>query len=196
MVKIVLASNSPTRKKLLKNAGVFFIKKKPLINEKKIKESLLKKKKPKQVCRELAKLKSLSVSKLFPSYYTFGFDTCLIFGKKFLSKPQTKTEAISNLKMLSGKTHKLYSSCVISKNGKKICDFNDEAKLKMHKLKKNEILSYVKKLSISEIRSSGLYQIEKKGINLFEKIEGDKFTILGLPLLPILNFLRGKSEKR
>ena len=94
------------------------------------------------------------------------------------------------LKRLNGKTHKIYTSLFISKEGKKIWSYNDEAKLKIRKLSKKEILIYIKKLKLEKIKTSGLYQIEDIGITLFEKIEGSYFTILGLHLTPLLKFLK------
>ena len=96
-------------------------------------------------------------------------------------------------KIINGKTHKLYSSVVVSKAGKIICSYNDFALLKLHKFNNKEIKMYLNKMKIKDIRASGLYQIEGIGINLFEKIKGDVFAILGLPILPLLNFF--KKEK-
>ena len=109
-----------------------------------------------------------------------------------MSKPKTKKEAKKLLNILNGKEHKIYSSLYISKNGKKVWNYNDEAKLKIRKLSENEIMKYINKLKLTKIKASGLYQIEDSGITLFEKIKGSYFTILGLPLLPLLNFLKKK----
>ena len=95
--------------------------------------------------------------------------------------------------ILTKKEHKLYSSLYISKNGKKIWSYNDEAKLKIRKLTKIEIVNYINKLKLKKIKASGLYQIEDLGITLFERINGSYFTILGLPLLPLLGFLKKKK---
>ena len=94
---------------------------------------------------------------------------------------------------LNAKEHKIYSSIYISKKGKKIWSCNDEAKLKIRKLTKKEITRYIHKLRLKKIQQSGLYQIENSGITLFEKIEGSYFTILGLPLIPLLKFLNKKG---
>ena len=96
------------------------------------------------------------------------------------------------LTKLKGKEHKIYSSLYISKKGKKIWNYNDEARLKIRKLTKKEISRYIYKLKLKKIQQSGLYQIENSGITLFEKIEGSYFTILGLPLIPLLKFLNKK----
>ena len=97
------------------------------------------------------------------------------------------------LNKLKGKEHKIYSSLYISKKGKKIWSYNDEARLKIRKLKKKEITRYINRLKLKKIQQSGLYQIENSGITLFEKIEGNYFTILGLPLIPLLKFLNKKG---
>ena len=191
--KLLLASTSTTRKKILINTGIKFIYKAPLINEETEKEKLKKVQKPEKVCQTLAKQKSIITSLKYPSYFVLGVDTCLIYKKKFLSKPKTKKKAKKLLNILNGKEHKIYSSLYISKKGKKIWNYNDEAKLKLRKLTKMEIIKYIKKLKLKKIQSSGLYQIEDAGITLFEKIDGSYFTVLGLPLLPLLKFLHKKG---
>ena len=173
------------------NVGIKFKQKKPQIDEEKLKSKLLSKKtNPRKICQILAEKKSLSNSKKFPQSLCIGVDSCLIFKNKFLSKPLSKKEAKKVLVMLNGKSHILYSSIFIAKNEKKIWSFNDEAMLKLHQLSNNDMDLYIKKLNILNIKASGLYQIERAGINLFEKIEGDFFTILGLPIIPLLNFLK------
>ena len=193
MNKLLLASTSLTRKKILLNANIKFISRTPLINEEEEKKKLISvNNKPEKICQELAKKKSILTSLKNPSYFVLGVDTCLIYKKKFLSKPKTKKKARKLLILLNGKEHKIYSSLYISKEGKKVWAYNDEAKLKIRKLKKNEIIKYIKKLKLRKIQASGLYQIEDLGITLFEKINGSYFTILGLPLIPLLRFLQKK----
>lgn len=192
MNKLLLASTSPTRKKILINAGIKVLIKKPLINEEKEKEKLKNIKIPEKICRILAKKKAILTSLKYTSYFVLGVDTCLIYKKNFLSKPKTKEKAENLLKKLNGKEHKIYSSMYIFKKGKKIWNYNDQAILKIRKLSNKEIKKYIKKLKLKKIRSSGIYQIENSGVKLFEKIKGDYFTILGLPLIPLLNFLQRK----
>ena len=193
MSKLLLASTSPTRKKILVNTGIKFISRAPLINEEEEKQKLMKIQEPKKVCQKLARQKSIVTSLKYPLYFVLGVDTCLIYKKKFLSKPKTKKAAKELLNILNGKEHKIYSSLCVSKNGKKIWSYNDEAKLKIRKLTKIEIMKYINKLKLIKIQTSGLYQIEGTGITLFEKIKGSYFTILGLPLLPLLEFLKKKG---
>ena len=192
MNKLLLASTSPTRKKILINTGIRFTCKPPSINEEKEKKKLMKIKKPEKICRELARQKSTITSLKYPEYFVLGVDTCLIYKKKILSKPKTKKAAKKLLNILNGKEHKIYSSLYIFKNGRKIWSYNDEAKLKIRKLTNMEIMKYINKLQLTNIKTSGLYQIEGPGITLFEKIKGSHFTILGLPLLPLLRFLQKK----
>jgi septum formation protein len=192
MQKLLLASTSPTRKKILINAGIKFIYKTPLINEEHEKKKINNMNNPEKACQRLAKQKSIKTSLKYPSYLVLGADTCLIYKKKFLSKPKTKKMAKRLLTKLKGKEHKIYSSLYISKKGKKIWNYNDEARLKIRKLTKKEISRYIYKLKLKKIQQSGLYQIENSGITLFEKIEGSYFTILGLPLIPLLKFLNKK----
>ena len=193
MNKLLLASTSPTRKKILVNTGIKFIYKPPLINEEEEKKRLIKVKKPEKICQMLARQKSTITSLKYPSFFVLGVDTCLIYKKKILSKPKTKIAAKELLNILNGKEHKIYSSLYVSKNGKRIWSCNDEAKLKIRKLTKMEIMKYINKLKLIKIQTSGLYQIEDSGITLFEKINGNYFTILGLPLLPLLRFLQKKG---
>ena len=193
-MKILLSSNSSTRKKILTNIGIKFNQKKPQVDEEKLKNKLLSRKtNPKKICQILAKEKALSNSNKFPQFFCIGTDSCLIFKNRFLSKPFSKKEAKKILVMLNGKHHTLYSSIFIAKDGKKIWSYNDEAVLKLHQFSNKDIDLYIKKLNILSIKTSGLYQIEGVGISLFEKIEGNFFTILGLPVIPLLNFLRKKK---
>ena len=192
MKKILLATTSETRKKILISAGIKFICKPPLIDEEEEKEKI-KKKAPEKICQILEKKKSTLTSLKYNSDYVLGIDTCIIFKKKFLSKPKSKKNAEKMLVELNGKKHKIYSSIYISKKGKKIWSYNDKAILEIKKMKKNEIKTYIKKLNQKKMESSGLYQIEDMGIKLFKKINGSYFTILGLPLIPLLNFLRKKN---
>ena len=193
MEKLLLASTSPTRKKILTNAGIKFIYRPPLINEEKEKKKLNNINKPEKICQSLAKQKSIKTSLKYTTHLVLGADTCLIYKKSFLSKPKTKEMAKQMLNKLKGKEHKIYSSLYISKKGKKIWNYNDQARLKIRKLTKKEIARYICGLKLKKIQQSGLYQIENSGVTLFEKIEGSYFTILGLPLTPLLNFLNKKG---
>ena len=121
-----------------------FEQEKKLISKKK-EEKLNNMTKPEKICQNLAKQKSIKTSLKYPSYLVLGVDTCLIYKKKFLSKPKTKTMATQLLNKLKGKEHKIYSSLYISKKGKKIWSCNDEAKLKIRKLTKKEITRYMYK---------------------------------------------------
>ena len=193
-MKLILSSKSRTRKKILNHVGIKFLQKKPSINEEEIKkELLLSKIKPRTICQILAKEKSLSNSSRFPNYFCIGVDSCLIFKNRFLSKPASKKKAKEMLILLNGQKHVLYSSIYISVNRKKAWQFNDEATLKLYKLSNKKMDNYIKRLSLKDIKTSGLYQIEGKGADLFEKIKGDFFTILGLPLIPLLGFLKKRN---
>ena len=193
-MKIILSSNSQTRKKILNHIGIKFLQKNPPVNEEEIKQKLLiSKRKPRIICQILAKEKSLSNSLNFPNYFCIGVDSCLIFKNKFLSKPASKKKAKEMLVLLNGQKHVLYSSIYISMNGKKTWQFSDEATLKLYKLSNKKMDNYIKRLSLKNIKTSGLYQIEGKGAELFEKIEGDFFTILGLPLIPLLGFFKKRN---
>ena len=196
-MKIILASSSKTRKKILLRSGLKFIQKNPAINEENEKKKLINSKiSSKKVCQNLAKEKSVDISKKIPDSYIIGADSCVIFKNKIFSKPKSKVDAIKKLKALNGKKHILYSAVCISLGGKIIWRFNDQATLVMRKLNNQEIIKYVNSLRSENIKSSGLYQLEDIGINLFKKIKGDIFTILGIPLLPLLHFFRNIPNEK
>ena len=196
-MKIILASSSKTRKKILLRSGLKFIQKNPTINEENEKKKLINSKiSSKKVCQNLAKEKSVDISKKIPDSYIIGADSCVIFKNKIFSKPKSKVDAIKKLKALNGKKHILYSAVCISLGGKIIWRFNDQATLVMRKLNNQEIIKYVNSLRSENIKSSGLYQLEDIGINLFKKIKGDIFTILGIPLLPLLHFFRNIPNEK
>lgn len=138
----------------------------------------------------LAEAKAADVSERNPEALVIGSDQVLSLDHRIIHKPATMEEARRNLLALSGKTHLLISAVVVSQNGEAIWRHAEIARLKMRDLEPGYIGRYLASVGEEAMKSVGSYQIEKKGVNLFEKIDGDYFTIMGLPLLPLLAELR------
>ena len=188
--KIILASKSGVRKKILDQNN---IKSKVIpsnIDEDQIKESLLAEKAtPKIISKNLAELKANKVSEKIPNELVLGADSVIDLEGKLISKPKDRVEALSILKKLNGKKHQLISSVCISKNGSMIWNFTDSSLLTMKKLNLDEIKSYLARIRDKELYAYGVYQIEADGRSLFSKIEGDEDTIMGLPVKQIREYL-------
>ena len=188
--KIILASKSGVRKKILDQNN---IKSKVIpsnIDEDQIKESLLAEKAtPKIISKNLAELKANKVSEKIPNELVLGADSVIDLEGDLISKPKDRVEALSILKKLNGKKHQLISSVCISKNGSMIWNFTDSSLLTMKQLNLDEIKSYLTRIRDKELYAYGVYQIEADGRSLFSKIEGDEDTIMGLPVKQIREYL-------
>ncbi len=190
--KIVLASSSKSRSKILKNAGIDFLQIKPLCDEEKIKKIIKSKKnKPKQYAKKLSfeKAKSISVSKKFKNDIVIGCDTIILYKKKIFDKANNMTEAKNKIKLLSGKKHKIISAITICKNGKKIWQCEETTFVKIRKMKTKQISTYLNKAGKKILESVGCYQIESLGPTIIENIDGDFFNVMGLPLFKLNNYL-------
>ena len=183
-MKIILGSSSPSRKKLLKNAGIKFTIKKPLLNETSEKRKFRGTKKA--LALYLAEKKALSVITK-PENIVIGADQVLIHSGKIYNKPRSINEAKKHLRQLSDRTHNLVSGTVMSKNNKIIWRHQSVSKMKMKKLTSEKIDQYLKKSGKNIINCVGAYNIEGYGSGLFKKIDGDFFSIVGLPLIDLLN---------
>ena len=188
--KIILASRSGVRKKILKknniNCDVIFAN----IDEELIKESMLKEKAtPEIISKNLAEIKANKISLKKPEVLVLGADSVIDLNGEIISKPTSREEAVNILEKLNGKKHKLISSACISKNGSMIWNFTDAAVLTMKLLNLDEIKSYLIKIRDKELYAYGVYQIEADGRSLFSKIEGDEDTIMGLPVKQIKEYL-------
>lgn len=138
----------------------------------------------------LAQEKAHAISRLAPGRYVVGADQTLALGEKRFSKPGGRDDARRQLHELSGRTHELHSACAVVQDGKTLFEIADSALMSMRQLNDDFISRYLDAAGSAVNASVGAYQIEGVGIHLFERIEGDYFTILGLPLLPLLDFLR------
>ena len=188
--KIILASKSGIRKKILDENNIDCEVIPTNVDEELIKESLLKEKAtPKLISKNLAELKANKISEKNPEKMVLGADSVVDLNGELISKPSSREEAINILKKLNGKKHKLISSVCISKNGYMIWNFTDDSTLTMKQLNLDEIKSYLTKIKDKELYAYGVYQIEADGRSLFSKIEGDEDTIMGLPVRKIKEYL-------
>ena len=188
--KIILASSSEVRKKILNQNGINCEVIPANINEETVKEFLLKEKAtPKIISKNLAELKANKVSEKRHNHLVLGADSVIDLNGELISKPANRDEAFAILKKLNGQRHQLISSVCISKNGAMIWNFTDASALIMKQLNSNEIKSYLTKIKDKELYAYGVYQIEADGRSLFSKIEGDENTIMGLPVKQIKEYL-------
>ena len=188
--KIILASKSMVREKILKQNDINCEVIPANIDEDQVKESLLKEgASPEIISKNLAELKANKVSEKKPDKLVLGADSVIDLHGELISKPTNRDEAFSILKKLNGQKHQLISSVCVSKNGSMIWNSTDAATLTMKQLNSNEIKSYLKKIRDKELYAYGIYQIEADGRSLFSKIEGDEDTIMGLPVKQIKEYL-------
>ena len=188
--KIILASKSGVRKKILHQNNISPKVIPANIDEDQIKESLLlEKATPKLISKNLAELKANKVSEKIPDQLVLGADSVIDLEGKLISKPKNREEALLILQRLNGKKHQLISSVCISKNGSMIWNSTDSSTLTMKQLNLDQIKSYLDKIRDKELYAYGVYQIEADGRSLFSKIEGDEDTIMGLPVKQIKEYL-------
>jgi septum formation protein len=188
----VLASASPSRQFLLRNAGLSFLVEPADLDERAVeKEAGITD--PSDVARLLAKAKAQAVSLRLPGHHVIGADQTLALGRRRFSKPADLGEAAATLRALRGATHALHSGVAVAVDGKVIFDHVATARLTMRPLSDAFIGAYLADAGETVTASVGAYQLEWLGVHLFERIEGDHFTILGLPLLPLLDFFRARG---
>ena len=191
--QFILASNSASRKGLLKNVGLNFLTKKPLCDEEYIKNQLLRKNiNKKNLPKLLAEAKALSVSKIYPKHLIVGSDTIILFNNKIINKAKTTEEAKKKLQKLSGKKHQIISSASVCYNNKQIWAHQQTSTIHMNPLNQKQIDTYLKKTGKNILSSVGCYQVEKLGPQIIKSINGDFFNVLGFPLFPFLIFLSKK----
>ena len=185
----VLASGSSTRRALLENAGLTPEVRLPRVDESMVKDSLVAEgASARDIADTLAEMKALSIRNV-PGAMVMGCDQVLSFGGQLLSKPTSPEDAIAQLTMLRGHQHRLLSAAVIVEDGRPTWRHISEARLVMRAVGHAYLESYVHRNWDSIRQSVGSYKLEEEGVRLFERVEGDYFTILGLPLLPLLQHL-------
>lgn len=188
-VPLVLASSSPFRRMLMENAGLTFESRAAEIDERKI-EAGLEGASPDQVALTLAKAKAANVSTHFPGALVIGSDQTMSLGSRVYHKPKTLAEAKENLLSLSGKIHRLNSAIAFARDSEIVWEHVAHADLTVRELNETFVDRYLSRVGEKVYGSVGAYQLEGEGIQLFSRIEGDYFTILGLPMLPLLEKLR------
>ena len=190
MNKIILASKSDVRKKILLENGINCYVEPSKVDEDVIKESLLNEgATPEIISKNLAELKANKVSNKMPEELVLGADSVIDLDGEIISKPKTREEALKILKKMSGKSHFLISSVCISKKGNMIWNYTDKAELVMKNLNDKELKNYLSKIPDKNLYAYNVYQIEGEGKNLFTEIKGNKNTIMGLPINKIKSYL-------
>jgi septum formation protein len=191
MVEIILASQSKVRKEILDKNQISTTVKPSNIDEDSVKEILIKKKaSPEIISKNLAELKANKISLNNETDLVLGADSVIDLEGELISKPLNRVHALEILKKLNGKKHYLISSVCISHNGSMIWNYTDKAALSMKNFSDDELKQYLDKISDENLYSYNVYQIEGEGKNLFNKIEGDKDTIMGLPIKKIKEYLK------
>ena len=190
MFKLILASKSKVRKEILDKNNIPAEVQPSSVDEDPIKQSLLNENaSPEIISKNLAELKASKVSQKNFDVLVLGADSVIDLDGELISKPQNREEALDILKKLNGKKHNLVSSVCISKNGSMIWNYTDKATLTMKKFSDEELEEYLSKISDESLYAYNVYQIEGEGKNLFLKIDGDKNTIMGLPIEKIQEYL-------
>jgi septum formation protein len=180
------------RKSLLFNAGIALEAVPADIDERAIQQSSGLKD-PGDIAALLANEKAVFVSAKHPGRYVVGADQTLALGEQLFSKPENRAAAAAHIATLSGQTHALHSAVSVVKNGEVLFSNISVARMTMRRLTDSGISAYIDEAGDAVTSSVGAYQLERTGVHLFERIEGDHFTILGLPLLPLLDFLRSRN---
>ncbi len=191
---LILASASELRRKLLENAGFAFVCDPPAVDEQLVKLSLHGAQATSTVIAEtLAELKAQRVAIRHPGCLVIGSDQVLDCNGVLYDKPLDIDSARADLIALRGKTHALLTSVVAVRDGIRLWHYNDQSSLTMRDFSDEFLDAYLDQVSEQACQSVGAYQVEARGVQLFEKVAGDYFSILGLPLLPLVAFLRGQG---
>tara|TARA_B100000963_G_C22484478_1_gene606243 strand:- start:204 stop:788 length:585 start_codon:yes stop_codon:yes gene_type:complete len=189
--KIILASKSKIRKQILDTNSINCEVQPSNVDEEEIKTSLIREKaSPEIISKNLAQLKANKVSLKRGEILVLGADSVIDLNGELISKPENREEALKILKKLNGNDHYLISSVCISKNGSMIWNYTDRAKLTMKRFTENELKNYLSKITDENLYAYNVYQIEGEGKDLFLKIDGDKDTIMGLPIKKIKEYLK------
>ncbi len=189
--ELILASSSASRQMLMRNAGLTFSAIPADIDERLLDEQLERDgASPEEVALELARAKALAVSVLHPDALVLGCDQTMALGARVYHKPKSMAEAEAHLLSLSGRVHRLNSAAVLVRKREVVWQTVSSAELAVRTLSPEFVSRHLQRVGEKALSSVGAYQLEGEGIQLFTSIEGDYFTILGLPLLPLLSKLR------
>ena len=190
-IPLILASQSRARQTLLADAGIAFEAVPADIDERAVQQAsrLIA---PGDIAALLAREKALYVSMRQPGQFVVGADQTLALGTRLFSKPSGRAQAAEQLRALAGRSHELHSAVAVAREGKILFEAVTVARMTMRRLDEAEIDAYLDEAGDAVTSSVGAYQLEGLGVHLFERIEGDHFTILGLPLLQLLAYLRSE----
>ena len=195
MVELILASKSKVRKEILNKNDIFVQVQPSTIDEEPIKKSLLKENvSPEIISKNLAEIKASRVSQKNYDSLVLGADSVIDLNGELISKPENREEALLILKKLNGKKHNLVSSVCISKNGSMIWNYTDKATLTMKDLSEKDLKIYLSRITDEMLFAYNVYQIEGEGKKLFLDIDGDKDTIMGLPIKKIKEYLSNYKQ--
>ena len=190
MLKLVLASKSKVRHEILLKNNINCIVEHSNVDEEPVKQSLLNEgATPEIISKNLAELKANKVIQKLYDQFVLGADSVIDLDGELISKPENREQAFNILKKLNGKMHNLISSVCISKNGSMVWNYTDKANLTMKEFNDNDLREYLNKITDEALYAYNVYQIEGEGKNLFSKIEGDKNTIMGLPVDKIKQYI-------
>jgi septum formation protein len=186
---LVLASQSSARRMLLANAGLACEAVPADIDERAIQQGagLVA---SSEIALHLARAKAMAVSAHKPGQHVIGADQTLALGMRLFNKPRGRDQAAAQLLALAGRTHELHAAVVVACDGALLFEHVNVARMRMRPMTESTIAAYLDHAGDAVMSSVGAYQLESLGVHLFERVDGDHFTILGLPLLPLLAFLR------
>jgi septum formation protein len=191
---MILASTSPTRLAMLRAAGLDPTAIAPRVDEVAVRDALSAEgASPRDIADTLAEMKARKVAEKHPTALVLGCDQVLALDRETFAKPETPDDARRQLCQLRGRTHKLLSALVIYENAEPVWRFVGEARMTMHQLSDSYVDAYLDRNWDSIRHSVGCYKVEEEGVRLFSAITGDHFTILGLPLLPLLAYLGNRG---
>ncbi len=194
-MKIILASKSGVRKKILDKNNISCDVVESNVDEDEVKISLLAEgADPLTISKNLAEIKSIKVSSKNPDKLVLGADSVISLNNELINKPKNREEAFTILKKLNNSKHYLISSVCISKNGAMIWNHSDSSELKMKNLSDDQLEKYLKKIKTKTLLAYGVYQIEADGFELFEYIKGDHNSIMGLPIKDIINYINNYKK--
>ena len=194
-MRIILASKSGVRKKILDNHNIESDVIVSNVDEDEVKNSLLTEgADPLIISKNLAEIKSIKVSSKNPERFVLGADSVISLNNELINKPRSRDEALEILKKLNNSKHFLISSVCFSKNGAMIWNHTDSSELKMKNFSEIQLLSYLKKIKTETLLAYGVYQVEADGLDLFEYIKGDYNSIMGLPIKDIINFIKKQKK--
>ena len=190
-MKIILASKSGVRKKILDKYKIDCEVIVSNVDEDEVKNSLLDEgADPSLISKNLAEIKSIKVSSKNPDRLVLGADSVISLNNELINKPKSRDEALKILKKLNNSKHFLISSVCFSRNGAMIWNHTDTSELKMKKFNEEHLKEYLNRISTETLLAYGVYQIEANGLELFEYIKGDRDSIMGLPIKDILNYIK------